>query len=412
MMQSLQRHALDYIADTSPLVSIIIDNYNYGRFLVDAIDSALAQTHRNTEVIVVDDGSTDDSREIITSYASRVRPVFKANGGQASAFNAGFAVSRGDVILFLDSDDMLCPTAVETVLPLFRQPQVSKVHWPLWLVDEGGRRIGGTRPGRTLLEGDLRDRVLQCGPSSCPSAPTSGNAWARWFLEEVLPAPEDVSYYRVCADEYLFTLAPVFGPIKAIDEPQGRYRLHGNNVYSAKSFRDQLRLELEGYAQQAGVFSRILRAHGIDVDTEQWKRHSWFYRLDESLREVESLTAGGNRVILVDDQTWGVSDFLGGRQIGFLEKDGEYWGAPADDETAIRELELLRERGAAFFILAWPSFWWLDHYAAFHAHLRTHFECVQENDRLIVFDLRLRKACDTERNNGNAEQISLTEKVS
>src|SRR5262245_11501143 len=411
MKPSIQQHALDYSAEASPLVSVIIDNYNYGRFLVDAIDSALAQSHRDTEVIVVDDGATDDSREIIASYARRVRPVFKANGGQASAFNAGFAVSRGDVILFLDADDMLCPTAVETVLPLFRQPRVSKVHWPLWLVDEGGRRIGGTRPGQTLLEGDLRDRVLQCGPSSCPSAPTSGNAWPRWFLEEVLPAPEDVSYYRVCADEYLFTLAPVFGPIKAIHEPQGSYRLHGNNVYSARSYRDQLSLELEGFTQQAEVIARILRARGIDVDTAQWKRHSWFYRLSESLREIESLTAGGDRVILVDEQTWGAADFLGGRQIGFLERDGEYWGAPADDEIAIRELERLRESGAAFFILAWPSFWWLDHYAEFHAHLRKRFYCVQENDRLIVFDLRLRKACDTGRNNTNADQIKATERV-
>ena len=200
MMRSFQQDAQSCVADAWPLVSIIIDNYNYGRFLKDAIDSALAQSYVKTEVIVVDDGSTDDSREIITSYANRVQPVLKPNGGQASAFNAGFAMSQGDVIFFLDSDDTLCRTAVESVLPLFKQPQVTKVHWPLWLVDEEGRRIGGTRPGQRLLEGDLRDRVLQGGPSSCPSAPTSGNAWARWFLDEVLPVPEDVSYYRVCAD--------------------------------------------------------------------------------------------------------------------------------------------------------------------------------------------------------------------
>src|SRR3954451_20463787 len=96
-----------------PLVSIVIDNYNYARFLPEAIESALAQTYPDTEVIVVDDGSTDDSREIIASYGSRVRPVLKTNGGQASAFNAGFAASRGDVVLFLDSDDTLFPEAVE-----------------------------------------------------------------------------------------------------------------------------------------------------------------------------------------------------------------------------------------------------------------------------------------------------------
>ena len=80
------------------LASIIIDNYNYGRFLKDAIESALNQTYPNREVIVVDDGSTDNSREVIASYTDRIIPVLKDNGGHASAFNAGVLVSRGEVI--------------------------------------------------------------------------------------------------------------------------------------------------------------------------------------------------------------------------------------------------------------------------------------------------------------------------
>src|SRR5712692_1029705 len=94
--------------------SIIINNCNYGQFLKAAIDSALSQTYLHKEVIVVDDGSTDNSREIIAgSYGSRIVPVLKENGGQASAFNAGFAVSRGEVVFFLDSDDMLLPRSEE-----------------------------------------------------------------------------------------------------------------------------------------------------------------------------------------------------------------------------------------------------------------------------------------------------------
>src|SRR5688572_29854944 len=92
-----------------PLVSVIVNNYNYGRFLAQAIDSALSQDYPRLEVIVVDDGSTDDSREIIARYGSKISPVLKANGGQASAFNAGFNASRGDVVIFLDSDDQLAP---------------------------------------------------------------------------------------------------------------------------------------------------------------------------------------------------------------------------------------------------------------------------------------------------------------
>jgi len=78
-----------------PLVSIIINNYNYARFLRDAIDSALNQTYDRTETIVVDDGSTDNSREIIAGYGDRIIPVLKENGGQNSAFDAGFAASAG-----------------------------------------------------------------------------------------------------------------------------------------------------------------------------------------------------------------------------------------------------------------------------------------------------------------------------
>src|SRR5213594_4513645 len=79
------------------LASIIVNNYNYGRFLREAVDSALNQTYRNTEVIVVDDGSTDGSPDIIAGYGDRIVPILKQNGGQNSALNAGFSLSRGDV---------------------------------------------------------------------------------------------------------------------------------------------------------------------------------------------------------------------------------------------------------------------------------------------------------------------------
>src|SRR5262249_21783706 len=162
-----------------------INNYNYGNFLRDAIDSALDQSYPNVEVIVVDDGSTDDSRDVIARYEDRIIPVLKQNGGQASAFNAGFARSRGEVVLFLDGDDMLLSTAVESSLPLFQSPRTVKVHWPLWEIDRHGAKTGGMKPRGALPEGDLREHVIREGPASHASPPTSGNAWARSFLERV-----------------------------------------------------------------------------------------------------------------------------------------------------------------------------------------------------------------------------------
>jgi|SRR5262249_8595399 len=86
-----------------PLASILINNYNYGRFLDEAINSALSQNYPRKEIIVVDDGSTDNSREIISRYGDRIIPIFKENGGQASAVNAGVARCHGDILCFLDS---------------------------------------------------------------------------------------------------------------------------------------------------------------------------------------------------------------------------------------------------------------------------------------------------------------------
>ena len=92
-----------------PLVSILINNYNYDRFISQAIDSALNQTYPNVEVIVVDDGSTDNSLVVIRNYRDRITPVVKNNGGQASALNAGFSICKGEIICLLDADD-LCLT--------------------------------------------------------------------------------------------------------------------------------------------------------------------------------------------------------------------------------------------------------------------------------------------------------------
>src|SRR4051794_25098084 len=124
---------------TTRPASVIVNNYDYGRFVAGAIESALAQTHGATEVVVVDDGSTDDSREVIAGYADAVVPVLKENGGQASAFNAGFERSRGDTIVFLDADDRLAPTAVERAVAELDDPQLAKVHWPLRVIDADGR---------------------------------------------------------------------------------------------------------------------------------------------------------------------------------------------------------------------------------------------------------------------------------
>ena len=370
-------------------VSIIVNNYNYGRFLKEAIDSALNQSYPNVEVIVVDDGSTDHSRGIIASYGDRIVPVLKENGGQGSAFNAGFAVSRGEVVFFLDSDDMLLPTTVKRAVTLFQNPDVVKVHWFLLEIDENGEKTGDLVPRGSLSEGDLREIVVREGPASQEYPPTTGNAWARRFLERVLPVPE--AGFKIAADLYLLELAPLFGRIRTILDPQGLYRMHGQNVsftHWRGAFDVMVRMEVAFGDCLIAVMRKRSQEWGLDIDPDVWKQKSWAHRLERAVQEMATVISPEDTFILVDQDEWGMTDRAICRPIPFLEENGLYWGNPADDEIAIRELERLRQAGARFMAFGWPSFWWFDHYSGLHHYLRSHFRCVLENERLVVFDLR------------------------
>jgi hypothetical protein len=112
-------------------------------------------------------------------------------------------------------------------------------------------------------------------------------------------------------------------------------------------------------------------------------------QLQRATRDLVSLIGDGESFILVDENQWEAESVAPGRcPIPFLEHGGQYWGPPADDATAVRELERLRREGAGYLVVGWPAFWWLDHYAGWHRHLRANYPCVLENDRLVAFDLR------------------------
>jgi hypothetical protein len=244
-----------------PTVSVIVNNYNYARFLGEAIDSALAQTHPYTEVVVVDDGSTDDSREIIAGYEGRIVPVLKENGGQASAFNAGFAASSGDIVIFLDADDYLFPDAVERVAAAW-EPGVACVQYRLEMVDAHGIGIGFYPPRESVMEtGEVWRILLEKGYYN--SVPTSGLSFDRKVLEQVFPMPD--TGLPTAADSYLITAVPFHGRVKSLERPLGAYRIHGGNwrahkgVPSAKKLRSRVQTDLfkqEVIARKAAEMGR------------------------------------------------------------------------------------------------------------------------------------------------------------
>lgn len=245
-----------------PAVDIVIDNYNYAAFLGEAIESALGQTHEKVAVIVVDDGSTDDSRELLRSYEDRVEVVLKENGGQASALNAGFERCRGDVVIVLDADDLLHPEAAARAAAAFAaDPALAKVQCRMDTIDAAGNSTGAIKPPAhlPLPSGDMRRAELSF-PFDLTWLAMSANAFRTGSLRRILPIPE--ADYRICADWYLVHLTALLGPVASLDQVGASYRVHGANSYE----QEVPRLDLDHIRRTIGLAGSTVRGLELLAD--------------------------------------------------------------------------------------------------------------------------------------------------
>ena len=206
------------------LVSVILTNYNYAHYLAEAIESVLNQTYRNFELFIVDDGSTDNSREVIqrytTTYTSKVKAIFKENGGQGSAFNIGIENATGDVIAFLDADDYWYPNKLEFVLP-YHQEYHGVQH--NLLINGKNKYVFLENQGATT-----REDFINYGFTG--AIPTSGLSYDRDVLQrKVRKIPE--KEFTICADNYVRSLFLVYHDILTINDPLGFYRAHSKNHF-------------------------------------------------------------------------------------------------------------------------------------------------------------------------------------
>lgn len=233
-------------ASDSKLVSILINSYNYGSFLRDAIESALAQTYPHCETIVVDDGSTDGSQAIIRSYGDRIIPVFKKNGGQASAFNAGFERASGDIICFLDSDDTFRAHKAQRIVDLFETlaDAPEEIGWCFHPIERVNSELKPLHwdESRWGKEGiyDLRSRLARgklgnATPFDC--LVTSGMCFTKVMLSQLLPMPIEI---RITSDDYLKYAALGTSPGYMLMEKLACQRLHGDNAYTGRSEKQAL----------------------------------------------------------------------------------------------------------------------------------------------------------------------------
>jgi hypothetical protein len=238
--------------DSPPLLSIIIPNYNYEKYIGATIESALALDWSRKEIVVVDDGSTDRSLDVIKGYGERIRYVSKRNGGQRSAVNAAFPLITGELVYILDSDDLVNPEMARETIPLFG-PDVAKIQFCLRVIDGEGAPIGSAIPNfpADLSHEKIIHDLLTTALYPCP--PTSGNIYARCVLEKLFPIPEQE---KLSSDSFLNTLSPLYGQVVSVNRILASYRTHDSNSWGTMTFTP----------------SRFARMVRNDVARETWLR--------------------------------------------------------------------------------------------------------------------------------------------
>jgi glycosyltransferase involved in cell wall biosynthesis len=209
--------------------AVLINTYNYGRFLPVAIESALRQTVRPSEIIVVDDGSTDNTESICAKYRHNIRYIIQPNGGQAAAINAGIASATAEVVCLLDADDCFYPDKIERVASLMAgDSSIGAVYNAYRVVTKDGK-ITSEGPPKGFRPTALRERVLfsRAGgvPTSCITIRTA--------IAKRIPIPVDE--FRICADTYLLHVLPLVASVSFLGTALTMYTDHGTNAFLSRS---------------------------------------------------------------------------------------------------------------------------------------------------------------------------------
>jgi glycosyltransferase involved in cell wall biosynthesis len=291
---------------TLPLVSIILDNYNYAEHLPISIESVLKQSYDEFELIIVDDGSTDSSREVIEEYAkkySRIRTVFKENGGQASAFNAGYAAAHGDIICFLDSDDSYHPDKIKEIVDKH---------------SEGYDYIFTDHQAMDKENNPIKDNLkrYKCDGfnlfpvyylSKYPGNITSTLSLSKKLAEQIFPLPYE-NDWRIQADDEIVFQASMMSRSYFLDKKLTNYRIHGNNAYFGKKLDNtriynflKMRNRIKDYLlNKTGVSNTFLRnSYNLVKEFETHNRYNseitkiylrvlWFEMNEPILKKIET----------------------------------------------------------------------------------------------------------------------------
>jgi glycosyltransferase involved in cell wall biosynthesis len=214
----------------NPSVSVLITCFNYGAFVGQAIDSALAQTYPPSEIIVADDASGDNSCEVVESYVSRglgIKLLRNPHGGMAANLNSAYRNCTGDVICLLDADDIFLPGKIEAIVNAFRtHPQAGFAIHRASLVDNQKRQRGMYPLLSALPSGDCAQSTYDNAGVLMGLPPTTNLALRREIADQIFPIPVEYTGY---AEQMIHRLAPLMTELCSVDEALALWRLHGRN---------------------------------------------------------------------------------------------------------------------------------------------------------------------------------------
>jgi glycosyltransferase involved in cell wall biosynthesis len=420
-------------------VGIGLPVYNGENFVGEAIESFLGQTFSNFELVITDNASTDGTEQICRSYeALDPRVSYHRNPqnlGASANYTRCFELARGEYFKWAAHDDVCLPEFLGScVEALDRDRSAVLCYTRVQTIDAAGRR-GKKWPSRPSAAADEPDRRFEevltrqdtfpifglmrrdvlagtplLGPYPAHDRPLLAELSLHGsfveidnilFLEREHPQRsvraydfrkphEAVAWYDTQqAGKLIF---PAWRLLKEYRAAVHRASLSpGQSARSQRTIlqwtvrhRSELIRDLYVAARRQGIVGRML-AH-----LYEWRQQrNWSRRARLAARDLTEVLPLGEPVILVDEALFEAECFSLWRTVPFPERDGEYAGPPPDAPAAMGELERLRERGCGYVAFVWPAFWWLEYYGEFREHLSARYDRVLENDRVVVFDVRV-----------------------
>jgi glycosyltransferase involved in cell wall biosynthesis len=306
---------------------VIIPTYNYARFVAHAVQCAIEQTFWNREIIVVDDGSTDNTREVLASYMASIRYVYQENRGHSAALNTGIRLAAGRYIAFLDSDDLLLPDSLEKrVAELEAHPEVGCVYGQTYVIDGKGDLQPQILGAPELYPGQTFKSLLTCDFIPFPTLMVR--------LECVIKAGLFDETLRIATDWDFKLRASRFCQFRFIERPLAKYRVHGSNITKGQAAIRAMQRIVEKYVEapdatpevqswRALIYSRLYTNFGLmTFAPEHYRESLGYFRRAVRVSERPAYTALRIAYLIL---------------VGYLDRTG--WGA-----ALVRRIGAVKQR--------------------------------------------------------------------